>query len=122
MLINQYVLSNIHIELYNYFSFNKFLLRKNGAISGPVAPINIEDRPLMVPTFMKDPDFLFFFEFLIKIYQIIKIPIRGFKKSTLISLADLTSKYWIKKIIINYNFILLVNFQNGNVCSFWKVL
>ena len=55
----------------------------------------------MVPTFMKDPDFLFFFEFLIKTYQIIKIPIRGFKKSTLISVADLTSKYWIKKNMIN---------------------
>ena len=72
------------------FSFLKLLFKKNGAMSGPVAPTNIELIPLMPPTLMKEANFFFFFAPFKKRYQIIKAPIIGFKKSTFIWLADST--------------------------------
>ena len=73
------------------FSFVKLLLKKKGAIRGPVAPTNIEARPLIRPTLINDLDFFSYLGPFKKRYQIIKTPIMGFKKSTLISLAELTS-------------------------------
>ena len=43
------------------FSFLKLPFKKNGAISGPVAPINIELIPLIPPTLIKEADSFFFF-------------------------------------------------------------
>ena len=82
------------------FSLVNWLFKKKGAISGPVAPTKIEAKPLMPPTLINDLDFFSFLGPFRKRYQIIKIPIIGFKKSTLISLADLTSYSWINKKII----------------------
>ena len=69
----------------------KFLLKKNGAMSGPVAPTNIELKPLILPTLTKETFDLSFFGPFKNRYQIIKTPIIGFKKSTLISRAEPTS-------------------------------
>ena len=73
------------------FSFVNLLFKKKGAISGPVAPTNIEANPLMLPTLINDLDCFSFLGPFKKRHQIIKAPIIGFKKSTLISLAELTS-------------------------------
>ena len=68
-----------------------YLFKKKGAISGPVAPTNIELRPLIPPTLIKETLCFAFLGPFKKRYQIIKTPIIGFKKSTLISRADATS-------------------------------
>ena len=41
------------------FSLVKWLFKKKGAIRGPVAPTNIEARPLILPTLINDLDFLY---------------------------------------------------------------
>ena len=97
---------NDHSKLYSssglrkIFSLVKFSFRKKGAIRGPVAPTKIDANPLILPTLINDFDFFSILLLdLIKRYQIIKTPIIGFKKSTFISLAELTWKYFINKII-----------------------
>ena len=91
------------------FSLVKLLFIKNGAISGPVAPTKIDANPLMLPTLINDLDFFSFFGPFKKRYQMIKTPIIGFKKSTFISLAELTSKNFINRNIsfsmINYHYV-----------------
>ena len=62
--------------------------KKNGAISGPVAPINTELNPLIPPAKKKDFKLVFCLDFLKNKYHIIKTPIRGFKKSTVKSSPD----------------------------------
>ena len=78
----------------------KLLFRKNGAISGPVAPTKTEAKPLILPTLINDLESFSFFPPFKKRYQIIKIPIIGFRKSTFISFAELTSKNLINRNII----------------------
>ena len=70
-------------------SLSNFFFKKNGAINGPVAPMKIDVKPLMKPTLKKDLVF-FCFDFLKNKYHKIKVPIKGFKKSTFISEADCT--------------------------------
>ena len=72
------------------FSFNRLLIKKKGAIRGPVAPIKIELIPLMPPTQINELSFFSFFGFLKNKYQIINIPMSGFNISTFISFAELT--------------------------------
>ena len=60
------------------FSFKRSLLRKKGAIKGPVAPIKIELNPLIAPTGIKeDICFSFFdpssrnvFDYFLKFFEI----------------------------------------------------
>ena len=73
------------------FSLVRLLFKKNGAIRGPVAPTKTDAKPLIPPTLTNDFDIFSFLGPFKKRYQIINIPIIGFKKSTLISLAELTS-------------------------------
>ena len=72
------------------FSLVRVLFKKNGAIRGPVAPTKIDANPLILPTLTNDFDIFSFFGPFKNRYQIIKIPMTGFKKSTLISFAELT--------------------------------
>ena len=71
-------------------SFDSLLFKKNGAISGPVAPINIELIPLIPPTKVKESLLVSFFSFFKNKYHRINTPINGFKNSTFISFADVT--------------------------------
>ena len=66
------------------------LFKKNGAISGPVAPMNIELIPLIPPTKVKELLLVSFFGFFKNKYHRINIPINGFNISTFISFAELT--------------------------------